>query len=219
MRIVSLSHVLSELTPGYGGSVGFEQIIASQISEGASSNSKKWTLSNHIGTHIDFPLHFDDEGKSLSDFEASDWVFQTPFLLEYAAEAEELIPPSVFESVPIDADFVILKTGFEAQRGNKEYWNNNPGLSPESGDWIRQNRPNLKVLGFDFISITSYQHRMVGREAHRRFLSPKFDGGPLRVVEDMKLAELHQSPKQLVVSPLLVKDADGSPVTVFAFLK
>jgi kynurenine formamidase len=33
----------------------------------------------------------------------------------------------------------------------------------------------------------------------------------------MKLSELSTNPKRVLVSPLLVEDGDGSPVTVWAF--
>jgi len=44
----------------------------------------------------------------------------------------------------------------------------------------------LEPPGFDSISVSSFQNRMVGREAHRAFLDPK---APILLLEDIDLRE------------------------------
>ena len=57
--MILLSHILNSDTPSYGNRDRFIIEEPSQISEGASANSSKWTFStNHLGTHIDMPKHF-----------------------------------------------------------------------------------------------------------------------------------------------------------------
>ena len=65
----------------------------------------------------------------------------------------------------------------------------------------------------DFISITSYQNREIGRLAHRQFLGGK---NPLLLVEDMDLSSLKKTPRSLICAPLLIENIDGSPVTIIA---
>lgn len=217
-KVIFLSHFLTEATPGYGGSSGVKIRHASKIVEGASSNSQEWTISNHIGTHIDLPAHFDDNGRRLHQFDAGEWVFSKPYLLKISPkEGDILTPDETFKKIPVDCDFLIIKTGFQAHRNEELYWKNNPGLSPELAEWFRKERPNLKCLGFDFISITSYSNRPLGRIAHKAFLGVTADTQPLRVIEDMKLDALEVSPTQVVVAPLMVEGADGTQVTVLAF--
>ena len=218
-NVISLSHYLNINTPGYGGAQSFNVRETSSISQGKSSNSQEWILSNHVGTHIDLPAHFDSKGKRLHEYDDSFWLFKSPFLLEIPALENEIITVSaLFDTIPTHADFLILKTGFQRHRDQKKYWNNNPGLSPELGDYLRQNKKNLRCIGFDFISLTSYQNRELGREAHRRFLEESREGSPLCIIEDMNLKNLQTSPSALSVAPLWVEGADGSPVTVFAFI-
>ncbi len=219
MKTLFLSHFLEENTPGYGGSSGVKIRHVSKISEGASSNSQEWTLSNHIGTHIDLPAHFDDKGERLETFSSDDWVFTRPYLINISPkEGEILFPDETFQKIPLDTDFLIIKTGFQKYRNETLYWQNNPGLSPELGQWLRKERPNLKCLGFDFISITSYSNRPLGRIAHKSFLGVDEKTKSLRVIEDMNLASLTSTPKQVVVAPLMIKNADGTQVTVVAFM-
>lgn len=217
MESLFLSHFLTEETPGYGGSTGVKIRHVSKIVDGASSNSQEWTLNNHIGTHIDLPAHFDDKGQRMHTFQSSDWVFNNPYLLTINPKAGEiLVLNEAFNSIPLTCDFLILKTGFQKHRGESLYWENNPGFSPELAEWLRKERPQLKCLGFDFISITSYSNRPLGRLAHKAFLGVNEQTNPLRVIEDMKLDEIATTPKQVIVAPILIKDADGGQVTVIA---
>lgn len=219
-EIVGLSHELTTDGPGYGGKSDFSRTRTKNICGGDACNQESWTLSNHVGTHVDCPLHFSDEGKTLTTYSAAEWVFQDPYVLEHPAKNDELIEPNAaWESITKTADALLIRTGFEKNRGDKIYWNNNPGFSPEAAQWLRTNRPELKIVGVDFISITAYQHRPVGRIAHVAFLAPDSKHPGLRVIEDMKLSPLKRKPSMLVVSPLWVKDADGGPVTVSAFFE
>lgn len=218
IKALLLSHYLNESTPGYGGKKAFYSTPINQIPLGHSSNSQEWRLSNHVGTHVDLPLHFDSEGKKLNDYAVDDWIFHQPFLLNIAASSNEIIEPDDrFESIPMECDFLILKTEFQKLRNFDAYWSDNPGLSPDLGIWLRKKRPNLKAVGFDFISLSSFKNRPLGRKAHWEFLCSTGPGKPLRIIEDMKLDELTESPKMVVAAPALVESADGSPITVIAF--
>ena len=50
-------------------------------------------MSNHLGTHVDAPSHFVDQGKTLTDYEAKDWVFSHPFLVHCDIEPGGSITP------------------------------------------------------------------------------------------------------------------------------
>ena len=205
---IFLSHEYKTSTPGFGGVQGFFREEKSSIAKGRNSNSEQWTIFNHHGTHIDCPFHFDDNGKKVTDYNPSDWVFTSPYLLEVKADDNEILDLlSERNNIPLNSDILIIKTNFEKFR----YWKCNPGLAPELGTWLINNRPNIKVIGFDFISLTSFSNREIGKKAHIAFL---FAG--LRIIEDMKLSTLDFSPASIIVSPLLVQNADGAPVTILA---
>ncbi|HAG91205.1 MAG TPA: hypothetical protein DCL41_05005 [Bdellovibrionales bacterium] len=113
-------------------------------------------------------------------------------------------------------DFLLLRTGFEKRRGEESYWNNNPGFLPEVGFWLREEFPKVRAIGFDFISLTCFQKRELGREAHRAFLNPFKDKPPILIVEDMKLAHAPHTLRRIHLAPLMIENADGAPVTVLA---
>ncbi len=216
-KFIFLSHVLTADTPGYGGVAGFAVEQIKSITQECSVHSSKWTLSNHIGTHIDVPFHFSNQGETVESYPADFWIFKNPYLIDYQAHPSELIEPGFWiESIPQVSDLLLLRTGFETLRSQCEYWEKGPGLSPELGSWLRAHRPQVRAIGFDFISVTSWQNRPTGRNAHLALLDPNLAGHPLVVIEDMALAGLKCSPNKVIVSPIRVGGADGSPATIFA---
>jgi kynurenine formamidase len=216
-KMVFLSHSLSNETIGYGGQRLFHAKTVQSISEGQSCNRSEWQLSNHIGTHIDAPFHFSKNGATLDQYEAAFWIFNNPQLCVIPTDASVIIDVGEWcDRIAMDADLLLLKTGFEKHRNSETYWAHNPGLAPALGAWLRKFRPQIRVVGMDFISLTSYDHRSLGRVAHHSFLHEENPGRPVLIVEDMHLADLTVSPRKVVIAPILVKSSDGAPVTVIA---
>lgn len=187
------------------------------MSCGDSCNQQEWRLSNHIGTHMDYPFHFDSKGKRLHDYEAGDLLFQSPFSIQPDVSNSLLINLEEYsEQIPDITDCLFIDSGFWKKRSEEDYHQRNPGLTEESGFFLREKFPNIKVVILDFISLTSYQHRDIGRKAHKAFLSKEFNGEPILIVEDANLSILQNYglPPKVIIAPLLVKEADGTQVNV-----
>ncbi len=209
------SHYLDSETPLYGGEIGVTVLPDKEIAKGDSANTKIVKLNNHSGTHIDFPNHFFDNGKKSHAYNADFWVFIRPYICNSSAGPGEIITlnEKLINEIPEDVDFLIIKTGFEQFRKHAIYWQNNPGLDPEMPKLLRSRFKNLKIVGVDFISITSFQNREIGRIAHRNFLD---NDSPILIVEDMMLNNCDFQPKSLVCLPILIYGVDGAPVTIIA---
>jgi kynurenine formamidase len=152
-------------------------------------------------------------GATISDYAASHWVFDRVTVVSIPANSDEIISAGAWcDEIPMDCELLLLKTGFEARRSKEAYWMHNPGLSPELAVWLRAHRPSVRAIGFDFISLTAFQHRALGREAHQAFLS--HPTSPISIFEDLKLSACGQNLKQVIALPILVQNGDGGPVTV-----
>lgn len=209
-----LSYFLDDKTPIYGGGSGIDIVKLNDISKGDTANTKRISLHNHSGTHIDFPNHFLENGKLSSDYEANFWIFNYPYVVKISPEEDEviLLDKNLIKTIPRETDFLILNTGFYKYRGRKKFWNNNPGISPDLAKLLKFQCPNLRVLGMDTISLTSYQNRILGRKSHRKFLVEN----DILLVEDMNLKNLNDVPVKLMCFPILIKGVDGCPVTIIA---
>ena len=110
---------------------------------------------------------------------------------------------------------VLIKTGFWRYRGEEIYWQNNPGFAPDLADYLRENCPQLRVLGFDTISLSSYSDRPLGRIAHKAFLEGE---NPILPLEDMNLSQVGEGTKfdKVFIAPLQVEKTNGSPCNVIA---
>lgn len=219
MKKIFLSYSLSTMTPSYGNSSPLKIEKTKSMSCGDSCNQLRFTMSNHLGTHIDFPSHFDADGKTADQYPADFWFFKKVALVELNTEAGEMIDIELFyKSIPVDTEVLLIKTGFCHKRSERVYWENNPGIKASSGAFLRANFPQLKVIGFDFISLSAFQNRQEGRIAHQEFLRKDRAGHPILIVEDMDLRELKLTPSFITIVPLRGEGFDGAPVTVIAEL-
>lgn len=219
--LVYLSHSLSEQTPVYGGETGIIIQRVKQISKGDSSNTQKWTLSNHIGTHVDAPRHFFESAPTIVSYSADYWICGKISVVYCPMDIPRFVEPFDLErAVGPDTDCILIKTGFQKYRDSEVYFKDGPGLSPEFGVWLRDRFPSVKFIGMDFISVSRFPYREQGRKAHAEFLRPVPPGRPILPIEDMDLSQVWKDVKiqNVWIFPLRVDGADGAPVTVVAEL-
>ena len=210
-EITYLSYFLNEETPAYGGEEGsiiFDRVRS--IANGDTSNNLRLTFPNHIGTHIDFPFHFDLNGKKGSEYPASFWIFNSVGFIQCDVDSIE----DQIINLPNDIECLILKTGFAVNRDKEIYWKEQPVIKANLATLFRARFPKLRLFGFDMISLTSKLDRSEGKQAHLSFLIDN----EILILEDMNLDNLSSTPKKVIVSPLQIDNADGGPCTVFSFL-
>ena len=218
MKLVYLSYPLSEMTPAYGGGESFVAEPIRSIERGDTANTARWTLSNHLGTHIDFPRHFVRDGNCLDDYPASFFFFKKTAIVNISGLTPGgVIDADVFEDAAFDPDIdiIIVLTGFGLHRSSQDYWEKGPVFTPDIAVVIRRRFPKVRVFGFDTISLSSLTDREMGRRTHLSFLDHEF---PILPLEDMDLSPLTPSSRirSLAVCPLRVAGADAAPVTVIA---
>lgn len=210
---VYLSHFISHATPLYGGASGIHIVPTKQLTKGESCNTLQLAFPNHVSTHVDFPKHFSEGGKSVNDYQPEFWIFHTVTVVDYHAAPGEIISLIPFlGKIHSQTELLLLRTGFQRVRGTSQYSTENPGLAPESAQALKQRCPDLKAVGMDFISASSFTKRDVGREAHKRFLLEQ----DILLIEDMNFENITGEIKKVLGFPLLVQDADGVPVTMVA---
>lgn len=219
--MILLSHIIDEETPTYGNRDKFIIEENSRISNGESANSSKWIFTtNHLGTHIDMPKHFFDNGQTLTDVPVDFWVSDKVQLIDVPCVNAKLIEiDDIREHVNMETEILLIRTGYEKYRKLDKYWKDNPGLSASLGIWLREKRPNIRIVGFDFISLTSWKYRNEGKKSHKAFLNLNVEGNPICVIEDMKLQNIKIPLNRIVISPIFILNSNGSPVTAFGFSK
>ena len=214
-----LSHILNEKTPLYGGGKGFDICSGKSISKGDSCNTSKFGFSSHTGTHVDVPRHFIQDGSTIDSYHPSEWMFNSPVLLDVPSKPGQLIGVDDLPCVDgneKEVDLLLIRTGFEQFRSEDLYWENGCGLLPELAEYLCRQHPSLRAIGLDTISLTSYQNRALGRKAHYAFLSKN-----IRIFEDMSLKHIRGafSLSKVIALPLLIAGGDGAPCTIVGWEK
>ncbi len=219
MKATFLTHPISSKTPSYGNRDFFFLKDKTRISAGDTANTTDIHFTNnHIGTHIDVPKHFYDNGKTITDVNPAEWIFETVSLIDIKCTSARLINVEDIRMARLksEVDFLIIRTSYELRRDEESYWSDYPGIAPEACSYLRENFAALRGIGFDFISLTSPKFKEEGKAAHRILLDDS-KGRFVLIVEDMKIDHLTEAPFILCVSPLLIQDGNGGPATVLAF--
>lgn len=218
-KFLYLSYILDEKTPTYGNRNKFISSKKSDISKGDIANDTTIETTVHIGTHIDMPYHFFENGQTIEDF-TLDFFLSERVLFISLKPKELIIKYELIEKLEKienknNYEFLIVKTGICSKRDTQEFWELNHGFDPSIAKYLRESFPYVRVLGFDSISVSSFAHRMLGREAHKAFLDPK---NPILLLEDMDLREVTKNNiiKKLTIAPLRIAKCDGLPCTVIA---
>jgi len=218
---IRLSHIISQSTPAYGNRDRIFIRDNSSILKGETANSSCWVFSNnHIGTHIDSPRHFSATGLKTQDISPNDFFYDKVGFVDITCTNGILIGindlKKIEDTLQKDIELLIIRTGYEQYRAEDKYWNDSPGLAAELADHLRTHFPHLRCVGFDFISLTSWNFRAEGRISHKAFLCPEGGKKSLLVIEDMALAGIQTTIRSVVVAPIFVEDGNGGAVTIFA---
>jgi len=221
-NIIFLSHKYTRQTPSYGNRDMVKISSNSSIGLGETANSSCWVFTNnHIGTHVDVPFHFSENGKRVGEYDAGNWFFSNVELIDIVCDKAKLININDIEkhSINSNIELLLIRTTYEKYRGEEKYWNDNPGLTPSLAKYLRNKFPKLRCIGFDFISITSWKFKKEGRESHKAFLSPGVNEKPIMAIEDMSLKYVNNKIEWIVAAPIIVEEGNGAPVTIIANLR
>ena len=221
MTMINLSYKLSTNTPFYEGLAkpSIEQIY--DLGKGHDCNSFYFTSSNHAGTHVDGPFHFNPSGRKIADYEPDELVFTRPAILDVPLAPSQLIEPEALaglEAVRPDCDILLLRSGFGARRRDaKMYVEQGPGFSAAAARHILSRLPSLRALAMDFVSAAAMAHMEEGCEAHRVFLGcAGYSDRPVLLIEDARLPADLAVPSRIILAPWLFEGLDSAPCSLLA---
>lgn len=214
-----LSYPFDAVIPVYGGLESITPGKIKSIQNGDTSNTFVFTLQNHWCTHVDVPYHFFEQGGKIIDYEADFWIFQKPQVICFDLKPSELLTLGGWlNELNKETDLLLFKAGWSSHRDKDVYHSKNPGFHPDVAFYLRKNFPRLRAVGIDWISVSAYQHREMGRSAHRAFLDPQGESEPILIFEDMDLSGDLTNLLQVWAFPLRMVELDSAPCTVIGTL-
>lgn len=173
-------------------------------------DSEVMTMSTHTGTHMDAPSHFSKGKKAIDGIPASRLVLDA-VLIRIPKKAGQTVSVADLEGEDINpGDAVVLATGWERHYKSRDYMTANPGLSKAAARYLVRKKAGM--VGIDGPSIDP--GRDSGFGAHNILLP----AGVLAVENLCNLGRIRKKRFTLIVAPLKLAGATGSPVRALALL-
>lgn len=212
MEPIDLTLTISQNLPSFPGSPKPHFIPWSKIKTNGY-NLELLFLSSHTGTHLDAPFHFDEKGSKIHQISPSRLI-SNAILIKIIKGPNQLI--SKADIINFEKKYgkienkstVVLATGWQKNSGKKSFFKNNPGLSSSAAKYLVSK--NVNLIGTDSPSIDIGTN---GKFSIHHILSKN----NVLIVENLcnleKISGIHF---KLIVLPLKLKDATGSPVRAIA---
>jgi len=214
MKIIDLTLTVSDEIPTFPGSPQPSFIPWENVKEDGY-NLELLFLSTHTGTHMDAPYHFLEKGAKIHEISLKKLVSEAVLIKSKKKDGESITKTDIqkFEKKHgkiTSFSSVIFYTGWQRNLQKKYYFTKNPGLSVSAAKYLASKKINL--VGIDSPSID------LGTDS-KFSVHQIFAKKGILIVENLaNLDKIKSSKFHLVVLPLKLKNATGSPVRAVAFV-
>jgi kynurenine formamidase len=223
-RVVDLTHRLVKTFPTFDGAQPTDEVV--NDFETTGFYSKRWEISEHTGTHIDTPGHFND-GMRLVDQLTADELVAPIVVIDIKKKARQdpnaMVDPDDlrrweqrYGRIPRGA-LVAMNSGWAAKANDPAAFLggpafpefNFPGFSIEATDWLLRHRDPVGI-GVDTVSLDPGNSTTF--DVHVSFLGADRYG-----IENLNgLDHLQPRGAEAFVGPIPWEDGSGSPCRVLA---
>ena len=212
MKVIDLTLTISEQIPTFPGSPQ-PNFINWETLEKDGYNLELLFLSSHTGTHIDAPYHFLKKGQKIHQITTRRLVTEA-ILIKIRKVANQSITKDDIQKFEKkygkidDGSTVIFHTGWQKNLKKESYFLKNPGLAVSAARYLASKKINL--VGIDSPSID------LGKDSKFSVHHILAKSGILIVENLVNLEKINSEMFHLIVAPLKLKNATGSPVRAMA---
>jgi len=212
MKVIDLTLTISENIPTFPGSPQPNFINWESI-EKDGYNLELLFLSTHTGTHIDAPYHFVKKGQKIDQIVTRRLVTEA-ILIKIRKGSDQAITKNDIQKFEKkygkidDGSTVIFHTDWQKNLNKKSYFMKNPGLAVSAAKYLASKKINL--VGIDSPSID------LGKDEKFSVHHILAKCGILIVENLINLDKINSQKFHLIVAPLKLKNATGSPVRAMA---
>lgn len=158
------------------------------------------SMSNHTGTHIDFPSHIITEGPTSNSYPLSHLCGEG-IVLSISNSIEEKISKLDLTELDIRANDILLLKYTNKLVSRHAF----PCLDDDAADYLINKK--IKIIGTEGLSIDSLDDKKL--RLHKKFLSNN-----ILIVEDLDMKICRPGRVQVYIFPLKLKELDGAPCRV-----
>jgi len=178
-------------------------------------NTLEITLGNHIGTHIDAPLHLIDGGDSI-DRLPLETFYGPAVVVDVPKGLNEAIEPGDLESAEPSVgagDIALICTGWGGRVTEAAYASHHPYLTEAAAAWLVAR--DVRMVGIDVQSV-DLPHSLRPQGFRYTSLRVLLTHGIPVVHSLTRLEEIRGRRVTLICMPIIFRGADGVPVRAVA---
>jgi arylformamidase len=158
------------------------------------------TMNLHTGTHVDYPLHMIENGKT-SDAEDLNTLIGPCKVLDLTSMDDNITEKDLRQHMINKDDFVLLKT---INSVSEEFSNNFIYLEASGARYLKD--LGVRGVGIDALGIERAQ---ANHDTHKTLLSRD-----IVIIEGLRLKDISAGPYTLYCLPLTIKGVEASPARV-----
>jgi arylformamidase len=171
-------------------------------------NAKMLHLYSHAGTHMDAPVHFDVNDKTIDQIDPARF-----FVTCHLVDLHGIKPNTEIQTAALGdvqhriqkGEGLLFRTGWSRFIGEPVYRDGLPGISKALAHWCVTK--GVSLIGVEPPSVADVNNLKKLTEIHHILL-----GGDIIIVEGLtNLEKITKAKVQFVVLPLKIKGGDGAP--------
>jgi arylformamidase len=203
MTIYDISLTISPSLPTWPGDPPLELQQIESMDQGASANVTRLSAAVHLGTHVDAPHHFINDGRTVEALPLD--VLTGPCYVLQLPDGIEAITAEVLDRTEITGDMERVLFGTRNShwwaRGETQFQTDFVAITEDGAEWLVER--GVKLVGVDYLSVAPYQDSV---PTHTVLLK-----AGVVVVEGLNLAQIVRGFYDLYCLPLKIAGADGAP--------
>ena len=217
MTIFDLSHPIETGMP-HARTIPAAEVVPSRTWEEHHMRALQLSIPTHIGTHLDAPSHFVEDGVTIDRLPLEALIGRA-YCVEIprpgAAEVSEGDITDALAAAGVElvtGDALLIRTGWDERYGTTEYVDEHAWLTSSAARWCAAQ--GLRLVGVDTIT-PEYPMGLRDADYHHDVHGALLGAGTL-IIENLVLREVANSWVTLFVGALLVDGGDGAPARVLA---
>jgi arylformamidase len=211
MKIFDISLPLSPDLPVWPGDAPFELEQVESMDEDADANVSRLSASVHIGTHVDAPHHFLNDGRTVEGLPLD--VLIGPCYVTQLPDGIEAITAEALDGMSLPMDSVRILFGTSNShlwaRGENKFQEDFVAVSEDGAEWLVER--GVQLVGVDYLSVAPYTD---STPTHRILLQ-----AGVVVVEGLDLSAVSRGFYDLYCLPLKLMGSDGAPARAILIRK
>ena len=200
--MIDISVPLQSQMPIWPESIGYNLTQTMRLEAGDPANVSRLDCDVHVGTHIDAPRHFVQDGDTIEQIPLE--LLVGPTVVGHMPDIEAITAKELADlGLPPDTQRLLLRTRNSKlwAVGEAAFKKDYVALTPDAARWVVEQ--DIRLIGVDYLSVQRFHD---GPETHQILL-----GAGVVILEGLDLTDVKPGTYELVCLPLKLVGAEGAP--------